>query len=397
MATDLPDKEQQLNKAAPPGRASSLPGIWLHRGVRAWLLWPVSLLYRFLGVLRALLYRLGVSRSVALPVPVVVVGNVVVGGGGKTPTILALVEHLKSRGWRPGIVSRGYGAEALRSSPRACLRVDTDPGAAVRFGDEPALLARVGGVPVVVGRQRALAARVLLEQAPEVDIILSDDGMQHWALARDLTLVLFDERGMGNGWLLPAGLLREPWPPATAAQPWQRRISAPLPAYMVLVRRTGQSVPPDGHPRFAVSRRLAAQAVSAGGLKRPMAELAQAGATRGTPLCALAGIAQPESFFRMLEAQGFALAETQALPDHAETATLTSALQDALTRAPDSCWLVTEKDAVKCFEQLPPAWRNHVWAVSLEQELDPGFWLAFDACLKAWEKSHEVGRHMRAP
>ena len=360
--------------------AGGLPGIWVHRGWRARLLWPASLLYRLLLALRGLLYRMGVWQSAKLPVPVVVVGNVAVGGGGKTPTVLALVKHLQARGWTPGIVSRGYGAQALKANPAACLRVDTGPGSASRFGDEPVLLARSSGVPVVVGRRRAEAAHALLAQEPQVDIVLSDDGMQHWAMARDLTLVLFDERGLGNGWLLPAGLLREPWPPAPGPRPWQR--SRPdRPAYMVLTRPETPPLPADGLPRYSVRRRLSAEAVSARGTRRLLADVAAACTSNQAPLCAWAGIAQPQRFFQMLREQGLPLAHTLPLPDHASAQSIWQALQDAMHRHPEAVWLCTEKDAVKCFDSLPGDFLDRVWAVPLEQELDPVFWEALDACL----------------
>lgn len=366
----------------PPGGG---PGIWLRRGLLAWLLWPASLLYRLLLALRGWIYRTGVWRSALLPVPVLVVGNVAVGGGGKTPTVLALVKHLQARGWNPGIVSRGYGGQALSANPTACLRVDTSPGSAHLYGDEPVLLAQSSGVPVVVGRRRADAARSLLEQAPAVDIIVSDDGMQHWALARDLTLVLFDERALGNGWLLPAGLLREPWPPAPGPRPWQR-LRPERPAFVVLTRAGGSPLPADGFPRFQVRRQLSAQAVSANGEKRLLADMAARCAASRAPLCALAGIAQPQRFFQMLQEQGLPLAQTLPLPDHASAQTILQALQEAMARQPDAVWLCTEKDAIKCFETLPDQHRERVWVVPLEQHIEPAFWNALDTYLSAWRK-----------
>jgi tetraacyldisaccharide 4'-kinase len=377
-------------------QAGGLPDVWLRRGWRAWLLWPFSLLYRALLAVRSLLYRVGVWRSTALPVPVVVVGNVAVGGGGKTPTVLALVRRLQAQGWSPGIVSRGYGGQALKDTPNACLRVEPGPGGAQRFGDEPALLALHSGVPVVVGRQRAEAARTLLQQAPQTDIVVSDDGMQHWALTRDLTLVLFDERGLGNGWLLPAGLLREPWPPAPGRRPWQRPAPPGLPPFMVLGRLNGPTLPPDGFARYSVTRRLAAQCTSASGLGQSLQGLAAQCAARGAPVGALAGIAQPQRFFQMLQDSGLILAETLPLPDHADTPSVLSALEGALQVQPDSIWLCTEKDAVKCFDQLAPAWQHRVWAVPLEQDLEPAFWRAFDAYLQAW-RNHQVQTDAQSP
>lgn len=370
-----------------PGQAlaGGLPDIWLRRSGRARLLWPVSLVYRLLLALRETLFRMGVWQSATLPVPVVVVGNVAVGGGGKTPTVLAVVKHLQARGWTPGIVSRGYGGQALKANATACLRVEPGPGSASSFGDEPVLLARASGVPVVVGRRRAEAAHTLLAQEPQVDIIVSDDGMQHWAMARDLTLVLFDERGLGNGWLLPAGLLREPWPPAPRPRPWQ--LSRPdRPAFIVLTRPDTPPLPADGFPRYNVHRRLSAQALSAHGTRRLLADVVAACTGSRTPLCAWAGIAQPERFFQMLQDRGVPLAHTLPLPDHASAHAIQLALLDGMTRHPDAIWLCTEKDAVKCFDTLPEDVQDRVWAVPLEQEMEPAFWDAIDGYLAAWRK-----------
>ena len=383
MATETRESESGFAPGVTP--TSGWARIWTHRRFVAWLLWPASLLYRLLLASRGWLYRTGVWRSVRLPVPVVVVGNVAVGGGGKTPTVLALVKHLQARGWNPGIVSRGYGGQALAANPTACLRVDTRPGSAHLYGDEPVLLALGSGVPVVVGRRRADAARSLLEQAPAVDIIVSDDGMQHWAMARDLTLVLFDERGLGNGWLLPAGLLREPWPPARGPRPWLSS-SPERPAFVVLPRTGGSPLPADGFPRFQVRRQLSAQAVSANGDKRLLADIAAACKANHTPLYALAGIAQPQRFFQMLQEQGLPLAQTLPLPDHASGQTILQALQEAMARQPEAVWLCTEKDAVKCFEALPDKYRARVWAVPLEQHIAPAFWDELDSYLAAWRK-----------
>jgi len=176
---------------------------WTPRpGLAARLLQPLSALY---GVLQRRHARRA-SPAVALPVPVLVVGNVVVGGAGKTPTVMAVVAALARRGHRPGIVSRGHGRAG--SAPRVVAQADHPHD----VGDEPLLLARRSGVPVAVGRDRVAAARTLMQAHPEVDVIVADDGLQHRALPRRAELLVFDERGAGNGLLLPAGPLREPLP-----------------------------------------------------------------------------------------------------------------------------------------------------------------------------------------
>jgi len=236
-----------------------LQAAWLRRGALATVLWPLAWLYRVLWLLRSALYRLGLKKSTRLPVPVVVVGNVVVGGAGKTPTVIEVVRHLQAQGWRPGIVSRGHGRQG--SAPQQVM-ADSDPA---EVGDEPRLLAQATGVPLVVGRDRAQAARTLLAQHSEINLVVSDDGMQHWGLARDVTVVMFDARGTGNGWLLPAGLLREPWP----ARPWGH---GPL----LVLQTSATPLNAGPWPRFLAQRQLAPQALNALGQRRTLAELAAA-------------------------------------------------------------------------------------------------------------------------
>ncbi|HZE91209.1 MAG TPA: tetraacyldisaccharide 4'-kinase, partial [Rhizobacter sp.] len=186
--------------------ASQLEAAWLQRGPLARLLWPLSWLFRAAVACRRALYTLHISRAVALPVPVLVVGNLIAGGAGKTPTTLALVAMLRTRGWTPGIVSRGYGRQA------AGVQLADKKTPASQVGDEPLLMHLRSGVPVAVGADRVAAARMLLDAHPQITLLLSDDGLQHWRLARDAQVIVFDERGAGNGWLLPAGPLREPLP-----------------------------------------------------------------------------------------------------------------------------------------------------------------------------------------
>lgn len=333
-------------------------GIWSRRGPLAWLLWPISLLYGGLFALRSILYAAGLLKVQRLPVPVVVVGNVVVGGAGKTPTVIALVKHLQSRGWRPGVVSRGYGR---RSSAVLAVRPDTP---AADSGDEPALIQRATGVPVWVAPQRVDAARALLAAHPDVNLLLCDDGLQHLALGRDVAIAVFDDRGSGNGWLLPAGLLREPWPPRAG-----HRFRPDL----VLHQRrddTPPAKPPaaTGLPTFHAVRRLADHAVG------PQGQRIALEALRGQALTAVAGIARPEVFFDMLRARGLTLSHTVALPDHADAAAYTHLLRARGTL------VCTEKDAVKLFA----AWsadHGAAWAVPLELSPEPAFWPALDGLL----------------
>ncbi|QCB45324.1 tetraacyldisaccharide 4'-kinase [Hydrogenophaga sp. PAMC20947] len=329
--------------------------VWRERGWQARVLWPVSCLYGLINVIRRALYARGLFTVHHLPVPVVVVGNVVVGGAGKTPTVLALLSHLKAQGWRPGVVSRGHGRQG-----GGVLEVRAETPA-VDSGDEPALIKRSSEVPVFVGARRVEAARALLSAYPEVNLLLCDDGLQHLALGRDLSVAVFDSRGVGNGWLLPAGLLREPWPPRQH-QPFQPDLilqqtaegqaqPAPIPAACALI--------------YQAKRRLADRAWG------PEEQCIELHALRGTPLVAMAGIALPETFFEMLRERGLQLQQTLALPDHADNATLSATLQ-----ACSGTLICTEKDAVKLFpiwRAAPQDSRPQIWTIPLELRPDPGF------------------------
>lgn len=349
-----------------------LPSAWTGRGPLACGLLPLAALHRGLLAGRALAWRLGWCRAVRLPVPVVVVGNVVAGGAGKTPTVIALVHHLRARGWHPGVVSRGHGRRDAD-----CVHVVEGAADPQRCGDEPALIARDTGVPLAVGRDRPAAVRALLQRHPDVDIVVSDDGMQHWALARDLTVIVFDERDVGNGWLLPAGPLREPWPgPIRGGGP-------------ALVLRTAppQRPPrPHPHPEFRAVRALAADAVDARGQRHPLT----AWAADGVPLGALAGIARPHAFFAMLCERGLRVTHTLPLPDHAPAERLLAALRQATTAADaPRTWLCTDKDAVKLHGHALPS-GIALWRVPLVFTPEPGWYAALDRHLETLRRRRDA-------
>ena len=322
---------------------------WLRRGPLACLLLPVALVFGWLVRLRRAMYRTHLLRSEKMPVPVVVVGNVVAGGAGKTPTVIALVQHLQAAGIRAGVVSRGYGRIG-----NGCLEVlpDTSPA---QSGDEPALIHRATRAPVFVAARRVDAARALLAAHPSTQVIVCDDGLQHYALHRDIEIAVFDERGAGNGWLLPAGPLREPWPERLqlGAGPNGRGID--------LVLHTDVIAAFDG---FSSTRRLADHALRADGSRVALSNLA------GSALIALAGISKPQAFFDMLQARSLPLAQTRALPDHYDF--------DSYPRPSDMGYtlICTEKDAVKLFRRQTDA-----LAVPLVFEPEPAFFAAFDALL----------------
>lgn len=312
--------------------------VWARRGAASRALWPLSLLYRALVALRRYLYRSGWLHSTRLPVPVIVVGNVVAGGAGKTPVVMALVQHLQSRGMHPGVISRGYGRRS-----RGVHHVQAD-SAASEVGDEPALIARRCAVPVVVAEQRSAAGLALLARHPQTDVIVCDDGLQHLALARDLEICVFGTQGMGNGWPMPAGPLREHWPRAVD-----------------FVVYAGSPPPSSGALSFPIERQLGDAAITANGQRVPLSSLA------GEALLAVAGTARPEDFFAMLRARGVPLQQTLALPDHFD---FNSWKPNTDKRQRLIC---TEKDAVKLWPRFPDA-----LAVPLEVRLDPGFFAALD-------------------
>lgn len=289
-----------------------------------WFLIPLSWLFWLLSGLRRGAYALGIFPVAKLPVPVIVAGNITVGGTGKTPFVIWLAQSLKQRGFRPGIVTRGYGAALSHAR-----LVIADTGAH-EAGDEALLLARHSGVPVAAGSDRVAAARLLVEKQG-VDVIISDDGLQHHRLPRRYEIVLLDgNRGLGNGWLLPAGPLRER---GTRIQGVQQVVIKQVP---------GASFT---WPQALTMRLKADTAVSLhGGERKPLSAFA------GQPAHAVAGIGNPEQFFATLRAAGLEV-DGRALPDHAQPA-----LAD-LEFGDDLQVFMTEKDAVKCAGMaLPRHW-----------------------------------------
>jgi tetraacyldisaccharide 4'-kinase len=322
---------------------SGLTRHWARRppSALARALQPLSWLYGGLVALHKAL----AGAPTTLPVPLLVVGNYTAGGGGKTPTAIALVQALQALGHKPGVVSRGHGRKSGKT-----LAVALD-SRADDVGDEPLLILRRTGVPVWVGRDRPSAALGLCHQHPDVNVLVADDGLQHAALSRQAAVVVFDERGAGNGLLLPAGPLREPLP-------------VTLPARTCVLYTAG--APSTALPGALATRQierawpLAAWQASSAAAGVPLLSLKTQGQNT---LLAAAGLAAPEKFFSMLEAQGLRISRLP-LADHFDFITLP-------WPADTSDVLVTEKDAVKINCQALGGTR--VWVVPLDLALPAGW------------------------
>ncbi len=293
------------------------------------LLTPLESLFRAVTALRRGLYRVRILSSYKATVPVVVVGNITVGGTGKTPVVMALVEALKEAGLRPGVVSRGYGAQKGQFP-----RIVDASSTATEVGDEPLLIHQRTAVPCVVDPKRARAVRTLTE-AFEVDVVISDDGLQHYALRRDFEIALLDaRRRIGNGRCLPVGPLREPA---------ERMLDVDWVVYRGGVRER------DGAVYEPIA--LVDVASDTSTLFVPTTGLRQVNA--------VAGIGQPAQFFHSLREAGFEVTE-HVFPDHHS---YTRAELDALADAPI---IMTEKDAVKCRPLLTEADDGKVWYLMIE-------------------------------
>ena len=290
---------------------SWLNSIWYDRAAPPWWMVPLSLTYGAVSGSRRFLYAHHLRKASRISCPVVVVGNVSVGGTGKTPLVCWLVAHLAERGYRPGIVTRGYGG-----SSRDVRRITAADDPSV-VGDESILLARRTGAPVAIGRDRPAAAQLLAGGG--CNVIVSDDGLQHYALARDCEVVVIDgDRRFGNGWLLPAGPLRE--------APGRLR------AADAIVVNGGRAL-----LQGALSMRLEAKTAVAlrGGAVQPLRAFA------GTSIHAVAGIGNPERFFNMLRSRGIEVLG-RPLADHAHLT------PEDIEFGDDKSVFMTEKDAVKC-------------------------------------------------
>ncbi|TXH90896.1 MAG: tetraacyldisaccharide 4'-kinase [Rhodoferax sp.] len=324
---------------------------WLSNNLLSALLLPITAIYCVLAAARRGLFQTGIRKSTRIPVKVVVVGNVVAGGAGKTPTVISLVERLAREGHQIGVISRGYGRIS-----RDILEVSHE-SATDDVGDEPLLIHRRLQIPVFVGRDRVAAALQLLQKYPQVNLIVCDDGIQHLQLFRDAEVYVFDNRGIGNGLPLPSGPLRSPWPPRYIARAGQSAAKS-------IVLHTGTCPTFDGHHAL---RALAPRGLRSNGTSIALDELRSSSKS----LVAIAGIAQPSVFFAMLEAAGIRTIMNISYPDHHDFA-------DWIPPEKSECTVVcTEKDAAKIWLVDPNA-----VAIPLDQSMADSF---FDSVRSALE------------
>jgi tetraacyldisaccharide 4'-kinase len=387
-------------------------GHWLPDPGRLWYgpshplsaaLLPLSWLYCAVALGRRLAYQRGWLAAVRLPVPVIVVGNISVGGTGKTPLVLWLVQWLQARGHRPGIMTRGYGGSA-RDWPRR-VTADSDPA---ELGDESVLLARRAGCPVVAGPDRIADGRMLVGDLG-CDILVSDDGLQHYRLRRDLEIAVLDgRRGLGNGRCLPSGPLREP--PGRLAQVdlvvstgadvegWTRVGAAPSPrqqpaATSPSISRLSGDSPGGRRAEGGAPTGLAeGPGFSMDLVPRDAVNLADPGRTRslrefrGENMTAVAGIGNPGRFFALLRSAGLEPCE-RAYPDH-----------HPYTAADAATWgqgpvLMTEKDAVKCAGFARP---GH-WYLPVEARPEAAFVASLEQRLEGLIRGQQTAGHPGLP
>ncbi|QSX32395.1 tetraacyldisaccharide 4'-kinase [Shewanella avicenniae] len=287
--------------------------IWYQNHWLKWLLWPLSWLFGLISGVRRQLFRIGLKPVEQLPVPVLLVGNITVGGSGKTPLVIYLIELLRQQGYHPGVISRGYGSEQQQP------RIVSTQALAKEVGDEPAMIVARTQVPMAVGQDRIATAKLLLAEH-KVDIIISDDGLQHYRLGRDIELLVLDgKRQLGNGMLLPAGPLRE--------GKWR------LSTVDFIVENGAKQ---DSPTRFAMQ-------LSADKLQPLQRD--------NSPSCepkrikAIAGIGNPQRFFDTLTELGYDIAQTKIFADHHPYSAADFAVNEA-----ELALVMTEKDAIKCRE-----------------------------------------------
>lgn len=361
-------------KAHQSGFFKKAPTFWEKKGLISCVLWPISLLFKSMSILRYLAFDLGLAKSESLPVPVIIIGNIRVGGTGKTPIVIAMARELSALGWHPGIISRGY---TLNSTVRAGEQAVTSTSLATNCGDEPVLIAKALAdleIPVWIGRHRVECARKMLATHPKCDVIISDDGLQHYRLkrkpsregGRDIEIVVRDARGEGNGFVLPAGPLRESTDrPRDLTLQTQSKAAKTTPNDLAL----GEAAYLGHAPLFPVNLRLGrAYRLSNPHEQRSLQEFV------GHSILACAGLGNPEKFFDSLRQVGLSPL-CLPLPDHygfEENPFANPAYTDL------EAILITEKDAVKCASLND----NRLWVVPLKAQLSSSLMQWIEAVLR---------------
>jgi tetraacyldisaccharide 4'-kinase len=318
---------------------------WYRRGAIAWLLWPASVVFACVVFTRRIFYGLRLLKSAHPGIPVIVVGNLTVGGSGKTPLVLWIAEFLRNNGWSPAIVSRGYGAKV--EGPRAAT-VASEPE---EVGDEPIMLSRRSGCPVWVGADRLKVIEALRAQHPAVDVLVLDDGLQHYRLRRDVEIAVVDSRGLGNGFLLPAGPLRE--------SAWRLRFVDAVVSHGSTLKGFAMQLEGEVAHRMTDARD-----------RQPLQ------AWRGQKVHAVAGIGNPSRFFVHVGRLGPKVVP-HPFPDHHRF------IPEELEFGDEAPVLMTEKDAVKLRRYARAGW----WVLPVSAKLDPAFgdWLLRK--LDGWRRS----------
>lgn len=351
-------------------QALQAPAFWEKRGLKALLLWPVSLIFGWLTGLRRFLYAIGIVRSQTISLPVVIVGNIRVGGTGKTPTVLAIAKALHLHGFKPGIISRGYQSNS--SNAWSAPEEVTPESSPIEHGDEPCYMAQELAdqkTPVMVHSHRVNAAKALIIKHPDVNVIISDDGLQHYKLkrwparegGRDIELIVRDARGEGNQWLMPAGPLRE--------KPQRAR---DFTLNIVGAEDTSKALPPyfQDAPNFVLpvktdqlyqltspSRRMTLSEIT---------QLLDPNEDSEKQLLAAAGLGNPKKFFDLLRSTGLKFQE-MALPDHFDFAI------NPFKENTAKVILITEKDAVKCKQLNDYKDDERIWILPITVDLPKDF------------------------
>ena len=333
--------------------AAFLLRAWMRRGWWAYCALPIALFFGALLRIRRYLYQHRWLAQHQLPVDVIVVGNIFIGGTGKTPFTIWLVKQCIAAGLQPAVISRGYG----RADDAPYLVSTTSD--VKNSGDEPLLIATHCACPVMVGRSRVAAGQALLAAHPEVNVIIADDGLQHLSLARQVEIILYDDRAVGNGWILPAGPLREP---VRSSKKYPNDVTiVNLPANQTI----NQALPANAH-------RMQLMACVAINLQNASMQQNLSDFSPRLSIVAAAGIGNPLRFFSMLRQFGLQFTSL-SLPDHYDFASNPFAQIDA------DVILITEKDAVKCRQIQALAEDKRLWFVPVEAQLAEG---VFDAILK---------------